>query len=165
MSKGLTGGVMALGATSSTNEIYNVFLSNDKSKMFLHGHSYTGNPLACTAALASLELMHKKETWDNIKMIKNSHLQFIKKNKNNNQILDIRNLGVILAITIKSDSKYTYFNYMRDNIYNFFIQRKIILRPLGNVIYIMPPYCISSEEIQIIYNAILELLEKLKHEN
>ena len=162
MSKGLTGGVMALGATSTTNKIYNAFLSDDKSKMFLHGHSYTGNPLACTVALASLELLHKKDTWDNIEMIRQSHLQFIEENKNKNQILDIRNLGVILAITIKSDNNETYFNYLRDNIYDFFIERKIILRPLGNVIYIMPPYCISSEELQIVYNAIIELLEKLE---
>ena len=162
MSKGLTGGVMALGATSATNKIYNAFLSDDKSKMFLHGHSYTGNPLACTVALASLELMHNQETWDNIEMIQNSHLQFISKNKNNNQIIDVRNLGVILAITIKSDSNETYFNYLRDNIYDFFIERKIILRPLGNVIYVMPPYCISNEELHIIYSAILELLKRLE---
>ena len=162
MSKGLTGGVMALGATSTTDKIYNAFLSDDKSKMFLHGHSYTANPLACTVALASLELMHKQETWENIQMIQNSHLQFIEENKNNNQISDIRNIGVIIAITIKSESNETYFNYLRDNIYDFFIERKIILRPLGNVIYIMPPYCICSEELQFVYNTILELFERLE---
>ena len=62
----------------------------------------------------------------------------------------------------ESDDKKTYFNYLRDNIYNFFIERKIILRPLGNVIYIMPPYIISSAELELIYTAILEFLDELK---
>ncbi|MAJ44208.1 MAG: adenosylmethionine--8-amino-7-oxononanoate transaminase [Candidatus Marinimicrobia bacterium] len=162
MSKGLTGGVMALGATSTTDKIYNAFLSNNKSKMFLHGHSYTGNPLACSVAIASLKLLHRQETWTKIKMIRKSHIDFIRENKNNNQILDIRNIGVILAITIKSDSNESYFNYLRDNIYDYFIKRKIILRPLGNVIYVMPPYCISSDELQLIYFTILELLKSLE---
>ena len=162
MSKGLTGGVMALGATSVVDKIYDAFLSDDKSKMLLHGHSYTGNPFACTAALASLEIMNRKSVWKNINNIHTSHLKFIEKNKNNNQIQNIRSLGVVLAITIKSDDKKTYFNYLRDNIYNFFIERKIILRPLGNVIYIMPPYIISSAELELIYTAILEFLDELK---
>ena len=162
MSKGLTGGVMALGATSTTDKIYNAFLSEDKSKMFLHGHSYTGNPLACSVALASLELMNQNNTWDYISMIQNSHQLFMKENQNHPHILDVRNIGVILAITIKSDSNETYFNYLRDNIYDFFIERKIILRPLGNVIYVMPPYCISKDELKLIYTTILELLDKIK---
>jgi adenosylmethionine-8-amino-7-oxononanoate aminotransferase len=77
------------------------------------------------------------------------------------QVVDVRCLGVVLAITISSESDETYFNYLRDKLYNHFIHRKIILRPLGNVIYMMPPYCINNDELQIVYDAIAELLERL----
>ena len=94
-------------------------------------------------------------------MIQNLHQEFMNRNKTHHNILDIRNIGVILAITIKSDSNETYFNYLRDNIYDFFIEKNILVRPLGNVIYVMPPYCISKEELNLIYRTILDLLNKI----
>ena len=161
MSKGITGGVMALGATSTTRQVYNVFLSDDKSKMFLHGHSYTGNPLACVVAKASLDVLQQDDTWTAIKRISDQHHEFVETISIHPQVEDARSLGVVLAVTVKSGSKESYFNYLRDRLYNFFIERKILLRPLGNVIYMMPPYCITDEELKIVYTAISDLLDEL----
>ena len=161
MSKGITGGVMALGATSCTIDIYNAFLSDDKSKMFLHGHSYTGNPFACVVANANIKLLQQDTTWSSINRIISQHKAFADKIHQHPQVIDVRCLGVVLAVTISSESDETYFNYLRDKLYNHFIHRKIILRPLGNVIYMMPPYCINNDELQIVYDAIAELLERL----
>ncbi|MBC8311404.1 MAG: adenosylmethionine--8-amino-7-oxononanoate transaminase [Candidatus Marinimicrobia bacterium] len=161
MSKGITGGVMALGATSTTQDVFDAFLSDDKSKMFLHGHSYTGNPLACAVAKASVDLLQQDDTWTSIKRISAKHDQFIGKVANHPQVEDARSLGVVLAITVTSGSDETYFNYLRDRLYNFFIHRKILLRPLGNVIYIMPPYCITNHELNMVYTAISDLLDEL----
>jgi len=161
MSKGITGGVMALGATSATAQVYNAFLSDDKYKMFLHGHSYTGNPLACVVAKASLDLLQEDDTWTAIKRISTQHHQFVSNVMNHPYVEDARALGVVLAVSVKSGSEESYFNYLRDRLYNFFIHRKILLRPLGNVIYIMPPYCITDEELNMVYTAISDLLDEL----
>ncbi len=161
MSKGITGGVMALGATSATAQVYNAFLSDDKSKMFLHGHSYTGNPLACVVAKASLDILQEDDTWTAIKRISTQHHQFVNNVMNHPHVEDARALGVVLAVSVKSGSEESYFNYLRDRLYNFFIHRKILLRPLGNVIYIMPPYCITDEELNMVYTAISDLLDEL----
>jgi len=162
MSKGLSGGVMALGATSTTEQLYEAFLSNEKSRMFLHGHSYTGNPLACTAALASLQLLNENSTWDAIDHICYSHQEFVEKIQSHPSVESARSLGVVLAVTVVSESGESYFNYLRDKLYNHFIARKILLRPLGNVIYMLPPYCINAQELKMVYNAIEELLDELK---
>jgi len=161
MSKGITGGVMALGATSTTRQVYNVFLSDDKSKMFLHGHSYTGNPLACVVAKASLDVLQQGDTWAAINRISDQHHQFVEIIATHPQVEDSRSLGAVLAVTVKSGSEESYFNYLRDRLYNFFIERKILLRPLGNVIYMMPPYCITDEELKMVYTAISDLLDEL----
>ena len=152
---------MALGATSTTLKIYNAFLSNDKSKMFLHGHSYTGNPFACVAAKASLEILKRDDTWKSIKRISSANDNFVNTIINHPQVSNARSLGVIVALSVKSKSEQSYFNYLRDKLYKFFISRKILLRPLGNVIYVMPPYCITNEELNIVYDAISELLNQL----
>lgn len=154
LSKGLTGGFMPMGITSATDEIYSAFLSNDKNKTFFHGHSYTANPVACSAALASLDLMEKDETWKNIKMIEELHSEFIKTLCFVSGILDIRQCGTIMAIELKTEEQTSYLNPLRDRLYNYFIENGIILRPLGNIIYILPPYCISKEDLYFIYGHI-----------
>jgi adenosylmethionine---8-amino-7-oxononanoate aminotransferase len=158
LSKGLTGGVMPLGVTSCAQFIYDAYISDDKMKTFFHGHSYTANPTACSAALASLDIFDLPETIDNIKRIENSHLDFLNKIKNNEKLLDIRQLGTIIAFEIKTEERTHYLNSLSEYISDFFLSRKIILRPLGNVVYILPPYCISDNELQLIYNSIEEFL-------
>jgi len=157
LSKGLTGGTMALGLTTCTEEIYEAFLSNDRTRAFFHGHSCTGNPLACSVALASLDLMERPETWDNINRIIASHEAFQKRLSQYTEATNIRQTGVILAFDFVPPStgeQTSYFSNWRDIIWNFFIDRGFLLRPLGNTIYILPPYCITVEQLNSIYDVI-----------
>lgn len=158
MSKGLTGGVIPLGATSCSQFIYDEFLSEDKMKTFYHGHSYTANPTACSAALASLDLFDKPEAFDNIERITQQHHLFLQKIKSHKALIDARQLGTIIAFEIKTGEQTSYLNSLAEHISEFFISRGIILRPLGNVMYILPPYCISNNDLEYIYNATEEFL-------
>ena len=158
LSKGLTGGAMALGVTSCTQEIYDAFLSKDRKKTLFHSHSFTANPLACTAGLASLDLLLNEETSNKILKINQSHNNFKSKNAN---YPNIRIKGTILAIEIQTVEGTSYFNTIRDVAYQFFIEKGIIIRPLGNVIYLLPPYCISEEDLEYIYGCIEEFLKEI----
>lgn len=159
-SKGLTGGTMALGLTTCTSDIYNAFLSDDKLKTLFHGHSFTANPVACSAALASLDLLLDKETLKNIDRITQSHQEFLNKIKDHPRLKNIRQTGTILAMEWESTGETSYFNNLRDNLYNFFLDQGIILRPLGNIVYVLPPYCINTEQLNYVYLKIEEALER-----
>jgi adenosylmethionine---8-amino-7-oxononanoate aminotransferase len=161
MSKGLTGGFMPLGITSCAAFIHTAFISNDKMKTFFHGHSYTGNPTACAAALASLDLMELPQTNIAIERIAKKHAAFLQKLKTHKALIDARQLGTILAFEIKTDDTTHYLNALSECITAFFISKKIILRPLGNIVYVLPPYCISDESLDTIYNAITDFLNTL----
>jgi adenosylmethionine---8-amino-7-oxononanoate aminotransferase len=195
LSKGLTGGAMALGVTSCTQEIYDAFLSEDRKKTLFHSHSFTANPLACTAGLASLDLLLTKETSNKILKINKLHSEFREKlfgnvvgedtnhginhggevvcgdtdnggehwdaQSDNGELKhNIRIQGTILAIEIQTAEGTSYFNNIRDVAYQFFIEKGILIRPLGNVIYLLPPYCISEEDLGYIYGCIEEFLRK-----
>lgn len=159
-SKGLTGGTMALGITTCTMAIYEAFLSDDKLKTLFHGHSFTANPIACAAALASLDILLEKETMENIERISLRHQEFSIGILKHPKVKNLRQKGTILALEWETDDDTSYFNQLRDNLYNFFLEQGIILRPLGNIIYIMPPYCITNEELAYIYEKIEEALER-----
>ncbi|KUJ53008.1 adenosylmethionine--8-amino-7-oxononanoate transaminase [Chryseobacterium sp. JAH] len=160
-SKGLTGGTMPMGITTCSNEIYNAFLSDEKYMTLFHGHSFTANPLACTAALASMELLLNDETQQNIKRISQQHFQFSKILEQNSQVENVRQIGTILAWEIKNNEQTSYFNEIGKLLYNKFLKRGIIMRPLGNVMYLVPPYCITANELDLVYTNILEVLSSL----
>lgn len=157
LSKGITGGFMPLGVTTCTQEIYEAFLSSDKLKTFFHGHSYTGNPLACAAANASMQLLTKSETM--IQDLVQWQGTFAEKLQEHTKIENIRHLGTIVAFDVKTDSQSNYFNNLRDFLYDNFIQRGILLRPLGNTIYVLPPYVITKEQLKRVYLVIEEVLD------
>jgi len=159
LSKGITGGFMAMGVTSCTQEIFNAFLSDDKTKTLYHGHSYTANPVACSAAIASLDLYENDDCIKNILRIQTRHDEFRKRIQNYKGVYNVRQWGTIIAIELKTETNTSYLNSQRDKIYSFFLQKGIILRPLGNIIYILPPYCISDEDLNFIYTSILEFLD------
>lgn len=161
MSKGLTGGTMALGVTGCSQKIYDAFLSNDHSRTFFHGHSFTANPVACAAACASMDLLEKKETTAHVDRIVNRHKAFKSKIAEHDHVADARQWGTILAIEIDTGEGSGYFSGIRDNMYDFFMERNILLRPLGNVIYILPPYCITDNELDEVYQAIEDFLHRL----
>lgn len=159
-SKGLTGGTMALGVTTCKLSIYEAFLSDDKLKTLFHGHSFTANPIACSAALASLDLLLTEETLENINRICTRHHQFAGVISKHLKVKEVRHTGTILALEWKTEEGTSYFNNLRDNLYNFFLEEGIILRPLGNIIYILPPYCITDEQLDYIYLKIEEALNR-----
>jgi len=160
-SKGLTGGTMALGITTCSMRIYDAFLSNDKLKTLFHGHSFTANPVACAAALASMDLFTGPSTKQNIERIEQMHTQFLQKIKNQPKIKIIRQTGTILAMEWETGNDTSYFSSLRDTLYNYFLKAGIILRPLGNIIYILPPYCITDDELAYIYSYVERALEEI----
>lgn len=161
LSKGLTGGYMPLGVTSCAQIIYDACVSDDKTKTFFHGHSYTANPTACSAALASLDLMEEIETLDQIAMISRLHLDFVLKWKDHPKLSDIRSLGTILALEIKTDEHTHYLNKASESIASYFLKNHIIIRPLGNVLYLIPPYCITKKELNSVHQIIEGFLDQI----
>lgn len=159
-SKGLTGGTMPMGITTCSEEIYNAFLSDDKYKTLFHGHSFTANPLACTAALASMELLLHEKTQLDIQRITEQHFSFAEILNQHSLVENVRQTGTILAWELKTTQQTSYFNETGKVLYNEFLQRGIIMRPLGNVMYLVPPYCITSEELDFIYQNIIEVLNQ-----
>ena len=160
LSKTLTGGTLPLGVTAAPEFIYEAFLSNDKYKTFFHGHSFTANPIACRAALASLELFDKPQCQENIQQIVASHAQFAATLEGHEAIEEMRLLGTILAIELKTQEERGYMNSISEHLTRFFLDRNIYLRPLGNVMYCTPPYVINAEELSSLYTAIKECLDE-----
>jgi len=160
-SKGLTGGTMALGLTTCTQQIFDAFLSDDRLKTLFHGHSFTANPVACSAALASMYLFLDDTTEINIKRIVDLHAGFALKIKSHPKIKTVRQTGTILAMEWETGSDTSYFNSLRDRLYQYFLDAGIILRPLGNIIYILPPYCVTTEDLNYIYSKIEQALEEI----
>src|SRR5690606_38928137 len=160
LSKGLTGGTMALGVTSCTDKIMDACRSQDILKTFFHGHSFTANPIACAAAIASLELLERPETAKNIQRISQQQEAFVNRIQSHPAVRAARNLGTIAALEIAAFEDTSYFNEARHKLYPFFLERDILLRPLGNVIYILPPYVITDEQLSKVYCAIIDLLDQ-----
>ena len=160
LSKGLTGGTMALGVTACTDRIYQAYLSDDKMKTFFHGHSFTANPLACTAALASMDLLLKEECLEKIKWITNENKLFASKLSTLHSKLstkNIRTLGTIIAFEIDK-GKDEYLNDIASTITQKALALGVYIRPLGNTVYIMPPYCITKEELEKVYATIMRIM-------
>ena len=162
LSKGLTGGVMPLGVTSCSQQIFDAFLSDDRMKTFYHGHSFTANPVTCAAACASLDIFEQSETMKDVQRISSMHKEFISTMPSNPAIADIRQKGTILAIELKTNENTKYLNTIGDKARTFFLSKKIIIRPLGNVIYILPPYCIYNDDLKYIYSVIKEFIDSNK---
>jgi adenosylmethionine-8-amino-7-oxononanoate aminotransferase len=160
LSKGITGGIMPFGATVCNKEIETVFLKPETEKTFFHGHSFTGNPLACAVSNASLDLLLEKECSKKIALINKLHKDFESKIKDSKAVKKISVMGTILSIEMNTFGDSGYTNSVRDELYDFFLNRNILMRPLGNVIYIIPPYVIEEKELNHIYDSIHDLLKK-----
>lgn len=162
LSKGITGGVMPLGVTATTSDVFNAFYDDDRSRMLYHGHSFTANATACAASQASMDLLLHGNCTAARERITNAHAAFAATLAGHSQIADIRQTGTILAIELRTDTA-TYHSALRDAIYRFFIDKRVILRPLGNIVYILPPYCITDTELQYVYTCIADLLRALEN--
>ncbi|QPH40797.1 adenosylmethionine--8-amino-7-oxononanoate transaminase [Pedobacter endophyticus] len=161
LSKGLTGGTMPLGVTTCTNTIFEAFLSDDKLKTLYHGHSFTANPIACVASLASLDILLDGQTLQNIKRIEAKHAAFLEEIKTHTKVKAVRQTGTIIAIEWQTGNETSYLSSLRNLLYAYFLDKGIILRPLGNIIYILPPYVISDEDLDYVYASIKQALEEV----
>lgn len=159
LSKGITGGFLPLGATACKEEIYKAFLGDTLQQAFLHGHSYTANPLACSSALASLDLLQMDSCSHQRRMIAACHAQFCEKWRRHPKLRRCESLGTILVLEYHSESSPSYFLPLGKILYDFFLEKGIVLRPLGNVLYVLPPYSIQEGELQFIYDQIICTLE------
>jgi adenosylmethionine-8-amino-7-oxononanoate aminotransferase len=161
LSKGLTGGTMPLGVTTCNQKIFDAFLSDDKLKTLYHGHSFTANPVACAASLASLDILLKPETLANIQRIKAKNEAFATEIKEHPKVRDVRQKGTILVLEWETGNDTSYLSGLRNQLYLYFLERGIILRPLGNILYILPPYIISDEDLEYIYQTIHQALNDI----
>jgi len=159
LSKALTGGTIPMAITTFTQDIFEAFYDEDINKALFHGHTFTANPTGCAAALASLSLLQTQEMQDNIARINKRHLFFQKQIESHPKVTTTRVLGVIFALEIQTESAASYYGTLRNKLYNFFIENGIILRPVGNIVYILPPYIITDEQLQKVYEVVEKALE------
>jgi adenosylmethionine---8-amino-7-oxononanoate aminotransferase len=145
LSKGLTAGYLPLGVTAFNKKIYESFHSKSPEHTFYHGHSFTANPISCAIASASLDICLRPSTKEKVEAIHQSHTAFANVLSQYKHIENIRVLGTVLAFNISQDGEYNYLSDIRTKAYRYFMDKGIVLRPLGNVIYIMPPYCTSKD--------------------
>lgn len=159
LSKALTGGTIPMAITTFTQDLFDAFYSDDINKALFHGHTFTANPTGCAAALASLELLQTDEMQTNIARVNQSHLEFQKHIEKHPKVTTTRVLGVIFALEIKTENQASYYGTLRNKLYDFFIENGIVLRPVGNIVYILPPYIITDSQLKKIYEVVESALE------
>ncbi len=144
LSKALTAGYLPLGATLTTDAVYEAFLSDDRSRTFFHGHSFTANPLACAVALASLDLFETDHTLDRVKRLEAQLQSGLARLRELPIVADVRVLGGVGVVELVNTGG--YLDEIGPRLAAMFLARGLLLRPLGNVVYFMPPYVITEEE-------------------
>ena len=159
-SKGLTAGVMALGLTVASQEIFDAFLAEEKTKAFLHGHSFTANPIACAVACANLDLFEEQSTQESMNALVKLGAEFANELKSIDAVKNIRQTGTIVAFDINSGED-TYFSDIRERAYAYFLEHGVLLRPLGNTLFVNPPYCITPAEYSRITDTIKGFLARI----
>jgi adenosylmethionine---8-amino-7-oxononanoate aminotransferase len=152
LSKGLTGGFMPMSAVLTTQHVYESFLDDSRERAFLHSHSYTGNPLACAAAFASLSIFSSDDVLEKNKATAHKMKTLAEPFKDHPHVAEVRQCGMILAIEMVQDKKtktaFTTSERRGLRAYRHAIEHGVVLRPLGDILYWMPPYCIDDEALQ-----------------
>ncbi|MGB0975243.1 MAG: adenosylmethionine--8-amino-7-oxononanoate transaminase [Flavobacteriaceae bacterium] len=157
LSKALTAGFVPMAITTCTQNIYDAFLDDSVGKAFFHAHTYTANPIACAVALAGIELLKSKDIQENIQAIIKAHKGFDAKINTHKKVLSTRQLGVIYALDLNIDME--RYGNKRYEIFDSLMNNGVCLRPLGKTIYILPPYVITTEQLEKVYGAIEQVLE------
>lgn len=158
LAKGLTGGYLPMGVTLCSDEIFNAFVSDDRGKAFYHSSSFTANAICCAAGLASLQIWEDEPVMERIHFIKDYHEGALEKFKGRNDVTNIRQLGTIAAMDIGAGSE-GYLSDIGPALQRFFLERDLLLRPLGNTVYVLPPYCVSEQDLDTLYDGITEALD------
>ncbi len=158
LSKGLTGGFLPMGATVSTAAIYETFCGTDRSRTFFHGHSYTANPLGCAAGIASLEIFDTEPVFAHIAAIQKAHESRAVALAAHPAVADVRILGTMMALELQADDP-GYFSELKPMLYDFYLKNGVLLRPLGNVLYVLPPYVITADQLNKVHDVIAQSLD------
>ncbi len=165
LSKGLTGGTLALSAVLATSRIYAAFYAEYAAgKAFLHSHSYTGNPIACRAALATLAVLRDEPVLERNRGLAAHLAAALRRFTDHPHVSDVRQTGMIAALELVRD-KTTRAPFPRAErrglrVYRHGLERGVVLRPLGDVVYFMPPYCISADEIDFMVEVAAQGIER-----
>ncbi len=159
LSKALTAGMFPLSITSCSQAVFNRFLSDQVHKGFFHAHTFSAHPIGCAAALAGIELLNSPEIGERRKYIESAHNFFATRIEKHEKVGNVRAMGVILAIDLNIQME--RYGNLRDDLYDFFLERGVLLRPLGNTIYVLPPYVITNSQLQKIYETITAALETI----
>lgn len=157
LSKALTAGLVPMSLTTCTQEIYDAFLDDTVAKGFFHAHTYSANPIACAAAIAGIDLLTSEDIQSQIQHIHKRHSAFAKAIKTHPKAINVRVKGVIFALELHTEME--RYGSLRNELFKHFMDRGICLRPLGNTIYILPPFVITDAQLNTIYTAIEEALE------
>jgi adenosylmethionine-8-amino-7-oxononanoate aminotransferase len=160
LAKGITGGALPLAATLCQPRFFEAHLSGDRARTFFHSSSYTANPLACAAACANLEIWRREPVADRIAALTARHAERLAPFRADARFENVRQLGTIAALDLRvGDAGYLAEAGLR--LYERFLGRNVLLRPLGNTIYVMPPYCTTGEDLDLVYAAIRAAAEAL----
>jgi adenosylmethionine-8-amino-7-oxononanoate aminotransferase len=151
--KGLTGGALPLAATLCRPEIFEAHLSPDRARTFFHSSSYTANPIACAAALANVEVWEREPVGERIAALAAAQAERIARFRGDRRFSDVRQLGTITALDLKVGDA-GYLAEVGPRLMAFFLARGVLLRPLGSTIYVLPPYCITPAELDLVYQVI-----------
>ena len=149
-----------MGATLCGDAIYDAFRSEDRTHTFYHGHSYTGNPIAAAAGSASLKIFEEEPVFERIATISKIHKERLAKIRNHPAVGDARAIGTMAAVELRADDA-GYFSKLKPQLYKLFIESGVLLRPLGNVVYILPPYVTSAADLNFIHDVIAESLNRI----
>jgi adenosylmethionine-8-amino-7-oxononanoate aminotransferase len=160
LSKGLTGGFLPLGATAFREEIFTDFLSDDRREAFFHGHSFTGNPLGCAAALASLEIMQEPSTVQRWRDLEIWQREFLGDLRQNSPITGARILGTIAAFELP-DAPGGYLAGRGQIVAKLCIDDGVLVRPLGDTLYVVPPFSIRRSQLERIYESLSDAISSL----
>ncbi|MBF0132608.1 MAG: adenosylmethionine--8-amino-7-oxononanoate transaminase [Magnetococcales bacterium] len=159
LSKGLTGGFMPMAVTVCQQKIHDAFLGDTFDRALAHGHSFTANPLGCAAALASLDLFASGEPLQNCARLETIHRQRLQGLITHPRVTKPRCTGVIAALNVANPGSSGYSAAIGPKLKQFFLDRGLLIRPLGEVIYLLPPYCLTDEELHTAWDAIHEALD------
>ncbi|MDX8535272.1 adenosylmethionine--8-amino-7-oxononanoate transaminase [Mesorhizobium sp. VK25A] len=152
-SKGLTGGTIPLAATLATDAIFQAHYSVDRKKTFFHSSSYTANPIACAAALANVEIWHGEPVIERIAALGALQAAGLRRFRDNPVFRDCRITGTIAALDLRTGFP-GYLAEIGPKLRAFFLDQGLLVRPLGNVLYLLPPYCVTGAELDRLYDAI-----------
>jgi len=161
LSKALTGGYLPLAVTLASEDIYESFLSEDRRKTFFHGHSYTGNALACAVALESLSVLDETKSLDRVMELEGLFTKRLEQLKSLPVVEEVRGMGALGVVELSTQGQSGYLDERGPKLAQAFLERGILLRPLGNVLYFLPPYVITDEEAHSVFDAIEEVLKDL----